>query len=173
MNSSPACRIGTRPHSVVNFEVGQQRRSSSSRLARAHERAGRGRARRASKRGHSGHTMPSVLLCVRCGRSSPVGYHVIAGEGNAGNSLKLSGGHSASFGSSRPRQTLCEIAKAQQFTYCIFRQRREHCQKIANAADRSPEKTCSMSGDRLAMLHERGQAHRRSMRPRLKSFWLP
>ena len=46
-------------------------------------------------------------------------------------------------------------------------------------AKRSPtrridrRKTCSMSGDRLAMLHERGQAHRRSMRPRLKSFWLP
>ena len=58
------------------------------------------------------------LLCsgafdVVVGR--PLGYHVIAGEGNAGNSLKLSGGHSASFGSSRPRQILCEKAKAQQF----------------------------------------------------------
>ena len=61
------------------------------------------------------------LLCsgafdVVVGR--PLGYHVIAVEGNAGNSLKLSGGHSASFGSSRPRQILCEKAKAQQFFFC-------------------------------------------------------
>jgi len=33
----------------------------------------------------------------------PLEYHVIAGEGNAGTSLALSAGHSASFGSSRPR----------------------------------------------------------------------
>ena len=69
MSSSPACHIaiGTRscPHSVVNFEDEQQRRSSSSRLARAHERAGRGRARRASKRGTEDTPCPVVVRSWR------------------------------------------------------------------------------------------------------------
>jgi len=50
----------------------------------------------------------------------PLEYHVIAGEGNAGTSLALSAGHSASFGSSRPKQILCEKAKAQQLHIVYF-----------------------------------------------------
>ena len=76
------CHWNTCPHSVVNFEDEQQRRSSSSRLARAHERAGRGRARRASKRGTEDTPCPVV---VRSWRSVLWGDHVIDGEGNAGD----------------------------------------------------------------------------------------
>ena len=59
------CHWNTCLHSVVNFEDEQQRRSSSSRLARAHERAGRGRARRASKRGTEDTPCPVVVRSWR------------------------------------------------------------------------------------------------------------
>ena len=47
---------------LSTLKTNSSRRSSSSRLARAHERAGRGRAGRASKRGHRGHVR-SLLVC--------------------------------------------------------------------------------------------------------------
>ena len=122
------CHWNTCPHSVVNFEDEQQRRSSSSRLARAHERAGRGRARRASKRGTEDTPCPVV---VRSWRSVLWGDHVIDGEGNAGTSSR------------RQAAIVCELrkplvqdkysvkAKAQQLMYgfmglySIFRQSSE------------------------------------------------
>ena len=58
------CRrtLRQRSHPVGYFEDKlQQERSSSTRPARAHERAGRGRAGRASKRGHRGHIVRSLM----------------------------------------------------------------------------------------------------------------
>ena len=53
---------------LSTLKTNSSRRSSSSRLARAHEQAGRGRAGRASKRRHRGHTVRTLLVCVaaRC-----------------------------------------------------------------------------------------------------------
>ena len=53
------------PHQLATLKMHCSRRSSSSRLARAHERAGRGRAGRASKRGHRGHIMRSLVCSPR------------------------------------------------------------------------------------------------------------
>ena len=47
---------------LSTLKTNSSRRSSSSRLARAHERAGRGRAGRASKRGHRGHRALSARV---------------------------------------------------------------------------------------------------------------
>ena len=126
LTSVPHCNTSALSRQLCNnFEDGQQRRSSSSRLARAHERAGRGRARRASKRGTEDTPCPVV---VRSWRSVLWGYHVIDGEGNAGTSFQQAA-------------IVCELrkplvqdkysvkAKAQQLMYgfmglySIFRQR--------------------------------------------------
>ena len=67
---SPACASRPPSYSVVNLEDEQQQEvlTSSSRLARAHERAGRGRAGRASKRRHRGRTV-ALLVCSRAAQS--------------------------------------------------------------------------------------------------------
>ena len=53
---------------LSTLKTNSSRRSSSSRLARAHERAGRGRAGRASKRRHRGRTV-ALLVCSRAAQS--------------------------------------------------------------------------------------------------------